>query len=622
MTTVDPQQVLIDGLFTPQARLGWESVFPGRPVPSPEAGGPPPMRAVAPPNLRNIEDARLAARESLWSHIAIVSVIGLTGLSFLLKGGIVLVAVACFLAYRWFWPILTAGEKMRTLERRYHADLAVVEQDNQRHVDAWKGRVAAHDAAEQARLDGVDLWFPVPLDQSAARLDVFGGTDVGWASLIATAGASWLGAGSKVLIADFTGNDVGGGLASLADAFGFAVGRYDVPADLAEVRLLDELAPEDVAEVLAGAINEGRDAQDRQEREALDVELFETVVQTLASPVTFTRIRDGLSVLRRTYDNRTCDTLSVEEEAALADQVDAVVSDDAAQRELRFAISGIDALARSEASADGPAAAGSVDRFPLTILQTADRSDRRKQLVDRFLFHTLLHHLRAGGSGLHAEVLVVAGADAVGLQALESLSRHARRANVRVMFLVERLRGEVVEFIGDGSSTVVVMRLAGATEAERAAQFIGKEYTFPISQITESVSDTFTAGTSTSTGTSEGRTSTDSVNSGMSRGHGGRTSSSGSSQSIANSWTTTRQFSENTSRATGTSSGTVSQRVHEFIVAQETIQRLPATAFILVNGADEGGRTLLGDCNPGILTLDRVARLPGDASARAAQRAM
>jgi hypothetical protein len=72
------------------------------------------------------------------------------------------------------------------------------------------------------------------------------------------------------------------------------------------------------------------------------------------------------------------------------------------------------------------------------------------------------------------------------------------------------------------------------------------------------------------------------------------------------SWQATRSTSDAQSKTDSVTLG----RVHELIVEPTQIQDLPHTAFVLVTSGGSSRRITLGDCNPGISLLPRVADQP------------
>ena len=148
----------------------------------------------------------------------------------------------------------------------------------------------------------------------------------------------------------------------------------------------------------------------------------------------------------------------------------------------------------------------------------------------------------------------------------------------------------------------MIMRLGHAAEAAAAAEYIGRGYSFKLSQITRQLGSTDTVGGGDSWGTATttgwGQQSTSSPD--------GGSSGTSYSESISESF----QKMSNWSRAESVSESTTHQRVYEFAVEPQTVQTLPVTAFILVEGGTQGRRASIADCNPAIAMLDRVAGGP------------
>ncbi|WP_329167218.1 hypothetical protein OHB49_44055 (plasmid) [Streptomyces sp. NBC_01717] len=70
--------------------------------------------------------------------------------------------------------------------------------DHQQMVEHWRRLVAEHEAQHRLRSAEIDLWYPLRLESRPSRIDVFGGTGNGWASLLATVGGPLLGSGQAV----------------------------------------------------------------------------------------------------------------------------------------------------------------------------------------------------------------------------------------------------------------------------------------------------------------------------------------------------------------------------------------------------------------------------------------
>jgi hypothetical protein len=234
------------------------------------------------------------------------------------------------------------------------------------------------------------------------------------------------------------------------------------------------------------------------------------------------------------------------------------------------------------------------------------------------VFHRLLHELRTSRVQ-GQQVLVVAGADHIGRESLEALTRQARRVGVRLVLLLEHLRGETKQVLGSSDSAAILMQLGNAQEAAAAAEFIGRGHKFVLSQLTHQIGKTFTTGTGYSRGVTEGtsETTSHSQTSGTNTSTGGgaarslgRNWSQTSSDSLTTSRARTWQESVNRSVADSTNDGTTLGRVYEYTVEPTTIQSMPPTAFVLIESGTSGRRVIMGDCNPGIALRQRVSSQP------------
>lgn len=485
----------------------------------------------------------------------------------------------------------------------------------------WQARIAAHDQAEWARQAAAQLWHPLLLRSGPSRVDVFGGTAEGWTSLLATLGCSLVQLGAKLTLVDFSEQYVASALAGLLYERGHTVTQTELPMRADRFDVLAGLEPDELADVLAQAVHTMRRSGDHVDLRALDTDLLETVLRRLGGTPTFRRIVAGLEVLRHTYDIASDETLNTEEITDLTAAVDIVGQGDRVQQELQFLVSSIGLLAKDEVT--GPDAAP-LDQLwtsgSLAAVATAHSQSRRKDFLDRVVFHRLLHDVRDFRSS-EDRVLFVVGADAIGLEGLESLAKQCRRVGLRLILLLERLRGDLKDLLGTSDSAAILMRLGNAQDAAAAAEFIGRGHTFVLSQITAGVGTSVNKGTTTTDGTSQGTSETVGVSTNKGRswnkdvahwfadtvsGSTGTSTSTSFTESLTRSWST----SVNESTTDSVNHGTTHARVYEFAVEPTTIQSLPITAFVLVENPPSGRRVVLGDCNPGITLLDRVALFP------------
>ncbi|OLF10214.1 hypothetical protein BLA60_17395 [Actinophytocola xinjiangensis] len=484
----------------------------------------------------------------------------------------------------------------------------------------WHAQVRAHSENDRRRRESIQRWYPLRLRARASRVDVFGGTPDGWASLITTLGSSLLSGGSRILVLDFTEQQVAGGLAEFASLRRISVNEIDFPSTVGPSTLLAGLAGEEIVDLLADSVRgarQGGTATDH--RSSTDLSLLRMVTELLGGAITFTRLVAGLRVLRR--DPPEDGQLTADEVKALTKLIDSVGHGEQEKNELRFLIETLHLLAHEDAQAVRATVSESM-RWPskgLAVVTTTVRHSDRKELVERLIFHHLLHVMRTRTQDSGRDVVFVAGADHFGLRSLEAIARQARRVGVRLILLLEHLRGDVEHLMGTSDSATIVMRLGNAKEAAKASEFIGKDHKFVISQLTKQVGQTFTMGTSEGLGAQEGTSEsrgtntstsrTQSENSGWHAGHG-RSDAKGRSTSTTASRSRTWQSTGSRSAADSSSTGTTESRVYEFTIEPTEIQGLPATSYILVETGSGGRRVVAGDCNPGIVLLEQVATTP------------
>ncbi len=156
----------------------------------------------------------------------------------------------------------------------------------------------SHEAADDARREAAPLFHALAPRPTASRIDVFGGTRDGWASLLATVGSSVLSAGGGILLLDFSERGIGDGIAQLAAAAACPVSGVDLPGDIGRLGLLHDVDPEDAAELLADAVDTARRGGDDPTLRVLDAEILAIVATRLDLPLTFTRLAAGLRVLQ------------------------------------------------------------------------------------------------------------------------------------------------------------------------------------------------------------------------------------------------------------------------------------------------------------------------------------
>ncbi|MBE1502631.1 hypothetical protein H4696_009731 [Amycolatopsis lexingtonensis] len=616
-------------LFQPAERWGWEFVKPVPATVSPEAANPPMAEQVYAPHDYQLREKRAKrAWIGLIGYLVLAFVIAVmvagmveaavkeVPMAVELAGDIVL-GLGVLLA---IWNLVRTRRRFTVMKRDYTTRYnAAVERYNAAYT-SWQQRVAEHDQREAQRVAAAMRWYPVQLTTRPARVDVFGGTEDGWASLLVTMGSPLLAAGSSVFLLDFTDLAVGDNLVVAARAKGHNVAVRELPRDLAELGIIADLDATEMAEMVAETMHTMNRTQFGADLRGLHTDLLTAVGERLSGPFTFAKVVAGLQVFRRVYDAGSDDTLSPDEVRKLNSYVDTVGGTDQTQNELQALEGELRGLARAERAAEEQATAGFRASWPVrgySVIATRAKTGRHRRFVEHIVFHRTLQELHTR-EATGRETLIVAGADQIGLESLEAMARQARRAGVRLVFLVQHLRDDMQKLLGAAGTVTLLMQLGNGDEAANAAEFIGRGYKFELSQLTLQVGRTLTHGTASTEGGSSSvqrsRGYTYGGTSGSSTGPNGGSSSSGSSWSTTNTTTHSREqnWSQTLSQSEADSQnrGVTASRVYEFEVEPTALQGLAPTAFVLVENGVSGRRVLIGDCNPGTVLLDRVADRP------------
>ena len=583
--------------------------------PTPPNQQPRPMRAAAAPNPAGAALRVIAA--PLIGCFLMIGVFFLFGVAAAFGFRLISVGIDVVIALAILGALAPRLRKRVALARfRRQRDAAYLA--HQAELAAWQERVARHNEAERRRRAAALRWYPVTPWSAPERIDVFGGTPDGWASLLATLGCSLLHGQASIVVLDFTEQRVGDGLAEFAARHGYPVRQATLPDEWSTWRPLAGLSVNEAAELLADVVHGMRASTGTAgsvDGRALDAELCAAVLAGLDRPWTFRRITAGIRVLRRLHDHHGTGVLTTAEVGQLTSAIDTVGHTDRVAQELQFLGSVLDLLAAEEPDLPGP---DEDDRHELlagsglAILRTTGTHRRGKDVLDRVVLHRVIRGLHDHTRLADRQILVVAGADQLGREGLEELTRQAERTGVRLVLMLERLRSDVQDLLGGRYSATVLMRLGNAREATAAAEIIGRDHTFVLSQLTRQVGATFTEGTASTHGMSDGVS--DSRSASVSDGRIGRYSvpfaAVTNSMSVTRARTETWQDTVNRSLAESVTTGQTVSRVYEFTVEPTTVQSLPATAFVLVEAGPTGRRVVLGDCNPGVALLDWVASDP------------
>jgi hypothetical protein len=626
--------------------VGWQASQHRDPGPAPAPPGEIALDEVSADWLaaQKREHARLSrpARAGLAAGLAVTAACSLTGgatrppASSVLALAAIAAALAAAACGRSAWR---AGRELaravRAEERRVEAFRAV-----QRDQLAARQQQYVRDYRDWQRCSSSfwrrPQWHPVTLPANVNRLDVAGGTLAGWSALLTTTAGARLAAGGEVTVIDLTEGGVASDLIELAARWGLDPLVWVLPADLPMLDLGSGLDRESLADVLAltvsAADSPGRAAGPGgpSADPARDAALLVRVLEALEGDATMAGLTAALRALAQVGGARqqlASGVLWPDQLARLAGLFgrggERLVIDRALAMEARL---------RTLA----PLASALVSRPP-SRLRVAWLDRRAAALgnavIGSYLAVALTAALRQAPAGRPWQQMVcVLGAERLAGDVLDRLCEAAEVISVGLMLGYRSIPPHVRERLGRGSSAVAFMRLGNADDARLAAEQIGTEHTFVLSQLTDtvgaSVTDTFGDSYTSTVGTADSVSDSGSLtfSAGRSSGRGrsrqgafapfaGFTGSvsrdANSSTALSDSRSVTEGINQstswgrNTARAVGASDSLAAsaQRSREFVVEASQLQHLPHSAVVLSYPGTSGRQVLLADANPAITAL-------------------
>ncbi|CNF89244.1 Uncharacterised protein [Mycobacterium tuberculosis] len=620
-------------LFSPDPRVGWvfrdrwwfRTPFPD-PPPQPQALPEYPARRVAETEraARHRLSRTLPASAALAAVLVLVAACSTAVSARLALGSLLLAAIAMAPGGLLTWWAL---RQRQTARQAYELARQQVADGHQEQARQWHARRQAHEAAERARLDGLPEWGSAP--RPGRRLDVFGGTLWAWEALLTTYGTSAL-AVQPLLVLDLSREVVSRELVELARAAWMGVDAQLLPSRQASSSLLTDMPPQDLVDAIVESMHGGTPDAARAER-SMDDRILTKVCGALGDDITLARIAAALRALMGEPDDG--DVLTRDERRHIANELFTVEY----RRQAHANLSRIESYVHPLEDLGTEPSREGTGYLTVVALDSRARNVRSELLTD-LIVQWVTHRITASWESTPA--LVIAGADELARRHLERLSDACERRGVPLTLLFRRLRDASAELIGGGA--VAFMRLGNHEDAARAADFIGRDHRFVLSQITKNVggneshTSTDTRGEgdsetrSTSSTTSTSRNWGTSTSSGVSHSGGemfglfpdrstssqrgrNRGGSTGQSRTEGTSISTARNWSAAYAYAEGTnwSDADTTQRVYEYAVEPVTLQHLPDHALLLVRSEPGGGRTVTPvECDPAIITLDRVTTGP------------
>jgi len=472
----------------------------------------------------------------------------------------------------------------------------------------WEQRKHAHEQAEAARVEGLDEWGPAVLPGQIRRIDIFGGSLWGWEALLTVHGASRL-AAQPVLVADLTGELVSRELAVTARDAGLSCTVQLLPSQLADTGLLGAFSPGQLADALAEVMHAGAADGARADR-AIDTRIIEQVTAALGGQVSLTRLAAALRALLGHPD--PAGILEPAEYALVTTMFPAGY-----QQQIQASLVRIESFiaplaTTSQAAAVSEAPDDQAAQLRCLAVEPAARSVRT-ELLAGLLVQWLTVQVTTSPA---APAVIIAGADEISRAHLERLSDACERRGIPLTLLFRHLRETAAELAGGGAAGF--MRLGNHDEATAAADLIGRQHKFVLSQLTATLGGTQTHTRTDTEGGSETHTNTRGWHDTTTFGRGleGGLVSRITSQAIGRSESTSTSVSRNWSAATSWADGTnwsnaeSTQRVYEYAVEPTTLQHLPDYALLLTTTRSSGVDLTPVECDPAIITLPRVSASP------------
>jgi hypothetical protein len=479
-------------------------------------------------------------------------------------------------------------------------------------------------------------WYPVTVPVSIDRIDVAGGTQAGWSALVTMITAPRLAAGGRVTVVDLTDGDPTADLVGLARERGLVPHVQVLPSDGTGFELGTWLRPEALADVLA--LTAAAMDADGSADPIGDAALIGQVLWQLGPRASVAQVLAALRVLGQTggaRDRRDAPQLSGDQAARLVGifgrGAERLVIDRAWTLESRLRPLGPLCTPTSLVT-DLPTPAPSRTGPPMRRLRVA-RLDRAvpvtvRRTLSNFLVVALTQTLRQASVGRPwAHTILLLGAEGLPGDVLDRLCDASAAARAGLVVAYRAMPAAVRERLGRGNAAVAFMRLGNAEDARAAAEQIGTEHRFVISQLTDTIGASLTSTVGGSyamtAGVAESVADSGSVTWTTGRGHGraapGPLAGAGSSvnREVSNSSgiTDSRSITEGvsastswgwtTARAVATTSslaGTL-QRSRELVAEQHELQHLPHTAVLVCQAGAAGREVALADANPAIMAL-------------------
>ena len=329
------------------------------------------------------------------------------------------------------------------------------------------------------------LWYSVALPDGIDRVDVAGGTLAGWSALLTMTGSARLATGGEVTVIDLSEGAVARDLVALAGGMGISPLVWLLPGDLPRLDLGVGMPAEPLADVLAASASADRPAGGGSDP-ARDHAIVARVVGALGEGAGIANVTAGLRALAQVGDPRD-DIEAGRLTAAQLERVTGLFGRGAADRVVIERAMALEARLRAlDQLGSEPSP---LPRSALRVI-ALDRGGTTygNAMLGTYVAVSLTHLLRQAPRGRPwRHTLCLAGADRLGGEVLDRLCDACESTRTGLVLAYRSIPAQVRERLGRGNAAVAFMRLGNAEDAKVAAEQIGTEHRFVLSQLTDTV---------------------------------------------------------------------------------------------------------------------------------------
>lgn len=469
-------------------------------------------------------------------------------------------------------------DRFERLQEDRRRRLEAAHAEHARAYQEWRRRRDAFESQHE--------WYAVTLPPGTDRVDVVGGTLVGWSAMVTMIGAARLASGSRVTVLDLSEGAVAGDLVEVAGDQGEHPSVWVLPGDLPHLDLTHGLGPEEIADVLSLVVSVS-DEQNGSRDLSVDNAILERVLGVFGGHASIPQLAAALRALAQIGDPRDDLRRGLISDDELA-QITTMFGRGAADRVVIERAWALESQLRKLEDL------GSSPSLPPPSRLRVIATDRRagvltNRVLGTYVTAALTHVLRSSRLGAAWEhTLIVCGAEKLRGDVLDRLIDSCEATSTGLVLMYRSIAPHVEERLGRGHAVVGFMRLGNAEDARIAAQQIGEEHTLKVAGLTDKAASAVSDPKDGSYASTVGSYAPVRVFEGT--GPSDVTLPEGIGR--ATSW--------GRSAAAAADAG---KGARELAVKPYELQQLPPTAMIFTATERSGRRVVLIDANPGIMTL-------------------